>query len=195
MLRTDQWAKLRAASAALSNLIPEDFGDGIPMGVLFEYFEGLNTTKKARVREALFIVKGTQMLTEGLSSLSPVEKLLQILEDSYSGRIADAAVDEVVSETLALCADMAWWWGHVGRMVSAPHTATYEPHTDNGDLMTVIDWVNMVEEGGFVDDDGYGVFATQDLMTDIKVRPSDVVGGHLPNWEDHAFTHVMWYNK
>lgn len=60
-----------------------------------------------------------------------------------------------------------------------------------GDLMTLEDFVNSVENGFFVDNDGYGRYATETGVSDIHIYPSDV----LDNEYRHDFSHVMWFNK
>lgn len=60
-----------------------------------------------------------------------------------------------------------------------------------GDLMTLENFVNSVENGFFVDNDGYGRYATETGVSDIRVYPSDI----LDNDYRHDFSHVMWFNK
>ena len=60
-------------------------------------------------------------------------------------------------------------------------------------LMTQIDWLDAVESGGFIDDDGYGVLATDVLKSDIVINPSDYSKEDY-DWPEWA-THVVWYNR
>lgn len=66
------------------------------------------------------------------------------------------------------------------------------PIIDNcGELFTIKDFIDFVNDGAFVDSDGMGYYASEDGITDIPIRPSDVFYFIL----SHSFTHVMWYNK
>lgn len=50
---------------------------------------------------------------------------------------------------------------------------------------------DMCKNGTFVDEDGYGYYATETTKSDVKIIPSDVL-------EDLArtdFTHVIWFNR
>lgn len=74
-------------------------------------------------------------------------------------------------------------WNHEG--------LKFESLTDYGDLLTMEEFLSMVEVGGFIDYDGYGMYALEDKQSNKKIRPSDVKKGQLL----HGFTHVMWYNR
>ncbi|MBD99755.1 MAG: hypothetical protein CMO34_07940 [Verrucomicrobia bacterium] len=69
----------------------------------------------------------------------------------------------------------------------------FEPHDDYGDLMTVSDFKECVECGGFIDYDGHGVLATLEEQSDILVWPSTSkeLNYEFPEWA----THVRWYNR
>lgn len=60
-----------------------------------------------------------------------------------------------------------------------------------GDLMTLEDFKDNCNSGGFIDYDGYGHYATATQMSNLIVRPSDVKKKKLR--ED--FTHVVWFNR
>jgi len=62
---------------------------------------------------------------------------------------------------------------------------------DYGDHMTMEEWLECVECGGFIDYDGSGNYATATQMSDKEVVPSDVKKGSI----DKSFTHVVWFNK
>lgn len=70
---------------------------------------------------------------------------------------------------------------------------TFEPQPSYGDLMTVDEWKETVQSGGFIDYDGNGDLATGKFVSDIEIRPTDITlfNISLPMWA----THVMWYNK
>jgi hypothetical protein len=45
--------------------------------------------------------------------------------------------------------------------------------------------------GGFIDSDGFGVYATETQVSSIDVNPSDIETGLYRK----DFTHVVWFNK
>lgn len=68
----------------------------------------------------------------------------------------------------------------------------FEPIPSYGSHMTWDDFVECVESGGFMDDDGHGDLATATQCSNKMINPSSV-GEHYkkPTWA----THVVWYNK
>ena len=60
-----------------------------------------------------------------------------------------------------------------------------------GDHMTIKEWLECVECGGFIDYDGYGDLATINKVSDITICPSEAKRYKFPDW----CTHIMWYNR
>ena len=58
-------------------------------------------------------------------------------------------------------------------------------------LMSLNDFVEDVECGGFCDYDGFGYYAMDGKVSDILVYPSDIKSGNARR----EFSHVVWYNK
>jgi hypothetical protein len=77
------------------------------------------------------------------------------------------------------------------RMRSLTKKPELEPHNDRGELMTIEDWKECCERGGFIDYDGHGRFATAEGFTKIPVCPSERDYFELPSWA----THIVWYNR
>jgi len=67
----------------------------------------------------------------------------------------------------------------------------------NGDLMTIEEFVEACQAGGFIDYDGMGDWATAThvVYSDITnwIKPSKILSGEqfAPEWA----THVLWYNR
>ena len=67
-------------------------------------------------------------------------------------------------------------------------------------LMTLEEWKDNVEWGGFIDYDGFGYFATATQESNIEVYPSDYWNGPMKE-KQHAWyqpdwaTHIVWYNR
>ena len=66
-----------------------------------------------------------------------------------------------------------------------------KPIPDYGDLMTLEEFIQHVENGYFIDYDGQGEYATDTHVTGITVIPSDIIKGNI----NEEYTHVVWYNR
>lgn len=60
-----------------------------------------------------------------------------------------------------------------------------------GDLYTLEKFISMVRNGGFIDDDGWGYYATETTKSDINIYPSDI----SENIYRTDFTHIIWFNR
>lgn len=60
-----------------------------------------------------------------------------------------------------------------------------------GDHMTMKEFKECVDSGGFIDYDGYANYATADQCSNIALSASTV----KKNLHRKDFTHVVWYNK
>tara|TARA_R110000772_G_scaffold17946_3_gene50094 strand:+ start:206416 stop:206811 length:396 start_codon:yes stop_codon:yes gene_type:complete len=61
----------------------------------------------------------------------------------------------------------------------------------SGDVMTLKEFIENVECGGFIDYDGSGYYTKDNLESNITIYPSDITNGMYRN----DFTHVSWYNR
>lgn len=66
-----------------------------------------------------------------------------------------------------------------------------EPIPKYGDLMTLQEFIECCECGGFIDYDGSGNYSTATEMSDKEVVPSDITNGII----DYSYSHVVWFNK
>ncbi len=62
-----------------------------------------------------------------------------------------------------------------------------------GDLMRIEDWIECVEDGGFIDYDGSGTYSDGERMSNKTVHPSDVNADQLIKNEE--FTRIVWFNR
>ena len=62
-----------------------------------------------------------------------------------------------------------------------------------GDHITRAVWMQNVNDGCLMDDDGFGYLAGNDTVSDVVIYPSDVIG-KVYNWPEWA-THVLWFNR
>ena len=60
-----------------------------------------------------------------------------------------------------------------------------------GDLFSLERFISMVENGVFIDDDGFGYYATETTKSDIMIFPSDI----KENIYRNDFTHIIWFNR
>ena len=60
-----------------------------------------------------------------------------------------------------------------------------------GELYTLEKFISMVRNGGFIDDDGWGYYATDITKSDINIYPSDI----SENIYRTDFTHIIWFNR
>jgi len=60
-----------------------------------------------------------------------------------------------------------------------------------GDLMTLQDFKECCECGGFIDYDGYGYYSDGKMQSDIAIYPSDIMSGKYRK----DFSHVVWFNR
>jgi hypothetical protein len=67
----------------------------------------------------------------------------------------------------------------------------YEDIPEYGDVMDLEDFIECCEDGGFIDYDGSGNYATEDKMTDITIYPSDITSGNYRK----DFPKIVWFNK
>jgi len=74
------------------------------------------------------------------------------------------------------------------RLVKTPEM---REHKNIGTLMTLEEFLEYVDSGGFIDYDGSGNYATIAKESDISIYPSDVDAGKVRK----DFTHVVWYNR
>ena len=65
-------------------------------------------------------------------------------------------------------------------------------HTDYGELLTIPEFIEYCDAGGFIDYDGYGHLATADKESSVNIIPSKRRKTIALNpWA----THVMWFNR
>lgn len=60
-----------------------------------------------------------------------------------------------------------------------------------GDTFTLENFIELVNDGLFIDSDGYGYYATEDAKSDVYIYPSDIKEGLYRS----DFTHIIWFNK
>ena len=60
-----------------------------------------------------------------------------------------------------------------------------------GSIFTLEKFINLVNDGMFIDEDGVGYYATETGKSDIMIFPSDI----LEDLYRKDFTHIIWFNS
>ncbi len=61
-----------------------------------------------------------------------------------------------------------------------------------GKLFTLKEFVGCCRGMGFIDADGWGYYAFEDIyFSETRVKPSAITQGNI----NKSFTHVIWFNK
>lgn len=71
-----------------------------------------------------------------------------------------------------------------------PYTLT-ELDPEDGHIMTIEEFIESVKEGYFCDDDGYGKYIQGNMISNIRIYPSDVEFNNIRP----EFDKIRWYNK
>lgn len=70
---------------------------------------------------------------------------------------------------------------------------TLKPIPNGGEHMSLALFYRRCELAEIIDDDGYGFYATEAMISDVPVKPSHIVVD--PNGFEHElFTYVVWYD-
>ncbi len=94
----------------------------------------------------------------------------------------------------AFCAHMKPEWdalAKLGRERRMLMTPKFEDIPEYGDVMTLKDWLECVEEGGFIDYDGHGRYVRDGKESDIMIYPSDVRYDSIRD----DFDTIIWFNR
>jgi len=67
----------------------------------------------------------------------------------------------------------------------------WEDIPEYGDLFTMSKFISLCEVRGFINYDGFGNLATETKMSEIEIKPSDIIEKIKI---DKQFTHVVWFN-
>lgn len=73
-----------------------------------------------------------------------------------------------------------------------------EPISDVGDQMSIAQFYETVMDGGFIDYDGFGHYATDTQQRKTVIKPSDVRAHLLKDGADPratGFNRVVWFNR
>lgn len=70
-------------------------------------------------------------------------------------------------------------------------TPTFSDVSDFGDMMPLKEFIDCVNDGGFIDYDGYGHYVKNNQQSDIIIYPSDVKNNSIRK----DFDTIIWFNR
>lgn len=82
-------------------------------------------------------------------------------------------------------------WSKLSRELRMLRAPEMRPIPSYGNLMTMEEFKEDVDGGGFIDYDGSGNYSDGKEMTNITINPSDIQSNEYRK----DFTHVVWFNK
>lgn len=62
---------------------------------------------------------------------------------------------------------------------------------DYGKRIPIVEFIECCNDGLFIDYDGFGYYSDGKTMTDLIVRPSDIMEGKI----QREFPFVIWFNR
>lgn len=74
------------------------------------------------------------------------------------------------------------------RMVKTP---TFKFLPDYGEILTLKDFVDNVNGGGFIDYDGFGYYCRDGMISNIEIYPTDI----KHNMVRTDFDKIIWFNR
>jgi hypothetical protein len=74
------------------------------------------------------------------------------------------------------------------RLIKKPE---FNKLADYGDVMSLKEFIECVESGGFIDYDGFGRYVKDSMESNIRIYPSDVKSGNVRK----DFDTIIWYNR
>lgn len=79
----------------------------------------------------------------------------------------------------------------LNRELTLIKTPNFTKIPNYGDRMTIKSFIQRVKNGVFINYDGFGKYVRDDKMSDIIIRPSDVLSKQIR--ED--FDEIIWFNQ
>lgn len=79
----------------------------------------------------------------------------------------------------------------LSRQVRLIEEPTFSEIPDYGDVMSLKEFIDCVESGGFIDYDGSGNYVRDGKMSNISIYPSDVENSSVRK----DFDTIIWFNR
>lgn len=112
--------------------------------------------------------------------LSPEEferKIIQMRWDDMERKCQDNIGEEIHQQTF--------------EVFGIPNEIEWGEQPDYGELMTMSEFVGGSKNGLLINDDGYGLYASENKATNVTIKPSDITD----NYYNDEYTHVVWFNR
>lgn len=79
----------------------------------------------------------------------------------------------------------------LSRQIRMIKPGTFDAIPEYGDVMSLKEFIETVNDGGFIDYDGSGNYVRDGKMSDISIYPSDVKHNAVRN----DFDTIVWFNR
>jgi hypothetical protein len=120
-----------------------------------------------------------------------IEKELEEAEEAYDKKFNEDNTNRSWDQFLRYAGPEIKKLGELSREKRMMMPYKMEEIPDYGDVMTLKDFIACVNDGGFIDYDGYGNYARDNMMSNITILPSDVKHNAIRK----DFDTVVWFNR
>lgn len=120
-----------------------------------------------------------------------IKELSQIIHVKRGEALKDCPIEDFFKVFDSCCEEETKELDELSRQLRNHQEPKMKEISNNGDHMTLEEFIECCKSGGFIDYDGSGNYATEDKQSDITILPSDIMAGEYRN----DFTHVVWYNR
>ena len=124
-----------------------------------------------------------------MRTLEEIEKEIEALNEESSKAFQLPTIEEYMERCEEIW-DLKMPLLHERNRLAEPE---WEEDAEFADLMTIEEFKECCESGGFVDDDGFGLYSDGKRESNVGAYPSMFCAGLIADRPE--FTHVSWYNK
>lgn len=124
-----------------------------------------------------------------MRTLEQIKKEQEILDDELSQCFNDDSLDGFIERSNIVYSKMR----PLKYEKDIQSNIVWKDKPEYGDLMTLEDFIECCECGGFIDYDGSGYYSDGQKESNISTWPSMIRDGFIIN--NPNFTHIIWYNK
>ncbi len=129
----------------------------------------------------------------GTHEYASVHETLGIVAEEYYElieAIKNGSREGIISELEDIAVGCLWGIASLKQQMHG----TRPIHSTDGDVMSIAEFREGVEESVFTDYDGYGKLMVGDDLVDHSTRivPSNI---WVLDWIPSRYTHIMWYNR
>ena len=116
---------------------------------------------------------------------------LEIAENEHHERFNSAPEGMDFNEFTDYMSGVNEKCSRISRELRMIQTPVFDELSTFGDVMSLKDFIDYVNSGGFIDYDGYGHYVRDGKESDITIKPSDVSYGKIRK----DFDTIIWFNR